>query len=46
MSITWTHRPDLSVFDILREAVHEIRESIMKVDRENPGNGKESEKSL
>jgi hypothetical protein len=24
VSITWTHRPDLSVFDILREAVREI----------------------
>ena len=27
VSIVWTHRPDLSVFDIMREAVKEIKES-------------------
>ena len=25
VSITWTHRPDLSAFDILREAIKEIK---------------------
>ena len=25
VSIVWTHRPDLSVFDILRESVQEIK---------------------
>ena len=28
VSITWTHRPDLSVFDILRETMKEIKNSI------------------
>ena len=46
VSIAWTHRPDLSVFDILREAVQEIRKTITKADREKPGSGKESERSL
>ena len=27
VSIVWTHRPDLSVSDIMREAVKEIKES-------------------
>ena len=27
VSIVWTHRPDLSVMDILRESVKEIKES-------------------
>ena len=27
VSIVWTHRPDLSVLDIMREAVKEIKES-------------------
>ena len=26
VSITWTHRPDLSVIDILREVVKEIKD--------------------
>lgn len=26
VSIVWTHRPDLSVFDILRESMKEIQE--------------------
>ena len=28
VSITWTHRPDLSVMDILGEAVKEIKNTI------------------
>ena len=28
VSIVWTHRPDLSVFDILRDAVKEIQSEI------------------
>ena len=43
MSIAWTHRPDLSVFDILREAAHEIRKTIKTADREISGSGKETE---
>ena len=27
VSIVWTHRPDLSVLDIMREAVKEIKKS-------------------
>lgn len=26
--ITWTHKPDLSVFDILKEAMKEIKNTI------------------
>ena len=43
VSIAWTHRPDLSVFDILKEMVQEIRKTIMKAGREKTGGGKESE---
>ena len=32
VSIVWTHRPDLSVFDIMREAVKEIK--IMRAGKE------------
>ena len=28
VSIVWTHRPDLSVFDILREVIKEIKNDI------------------
>ena len=34
VSIVWTHRPDLSVTDILREAVKEIKESRAGKDRQ------------
>ena len=30
VSITWTHRPDLSVFDILRAMVNEIKISVCR----------------
>ena len=30
VSIAWTHRPDLSVSDILREAVFEIKKKICR----------------
>jgi hypothetical protein len=32
VSITWTHRPELSVLDIMREAVKEIK--IMRAGKE------------
>ena len=34
VSIVWTHRPDLSVADIMREAVKEIRNSRAGMDRQ------------
>ena len=34
VSIVWTHRPDLSVIDILREAVKEIKKSGAGKDRQ------------
>ena len=45
VSITWTHRPDLSAVEILKEAVREIFRkirSIVKAVRYS-GGGKESE---
>ena len=34
VSIVWTHRPDLSVLDIMREAVKEIKNSRAGKDRQ------------
>lgn len=34
VSIVWTHRPDLSVIDIMREAVKEIKKSRAGEDRQ------------
>ena len=34
VSIVWTHRPDLSVIDIMREAVKEIKNSRAGKDRQ------------
>ena len=34
VSIVWTHRPDLSVLDIMREAVKEIKKSGARKDRQ------------
>ena len=34
VSITWTHRPELSVLDIMREAVKEIKNLIAGKDRQ------------
>lgn len=34
VSIAWTHRPDLSAFDILREAVKEIKISMCRKPRQ------------
>lgn len=34
VSIAWTHRPALSVFDILRESVKEIKNSRAGKDRQ------------
>lgn len=39
VSITWTHRPDLSAFDILREAINEIKISLCRLIRQK-GNKK------
>ena len=33
VSLVWTHRPDLSVMDILREAVQEIKNSCSQEKR-------------
>lgn len=33
VSITWTHRPDLSVADILRECVQEIKSWLREIIR-------------
>lgn len=42
VSITWTHRPDLSIVEIIKEAVRELIKTIFKVVRCR-GGGKESE---
>lgn len=34
VSIAWTHRPDLSAFDILREAMKEIKNTIAGKNRQ------------
>ena len=34
VSIVWTHRPDFSVMDIIREAVKEIKNSRAGKDRQ------------
>lgn len=34
VSIVWTHRPDFSVMDIIREAVKEIKSSRAGKDRQ------------
>lgn len=34
MSIVWTHRPDFSVMDIIREAMKEIKNSRAGKDRQ------------
>ena len=45
VSIAWTHRPDLSIVEIIKEAVRELIRTIVKAVRYS-GGGKESEKSL
>ena len=35
VSIVWTHRPDLSVMDILRESVREIKND-MRAGKDRP----------
>lgn len=40
VSIVWTHRPDLSVFGILRESVNEIKEYL------KAGKGRQKGKSI
>ena len=42
VSIVWTHRPDLSVFDILRDAVKEIKNARAGKDRKK---GKQNEQN-
>ena len=34
VSITWTHRPDLSVLDILGECMKEVKNSLCREDRQ------------
>ena len=40
VSIAWTHRPDLSVGDILREAIFEIENTMSRKIRKNRGTGR------
>ncbi len=40
VSIVWTHRPDLSVMDILRESVQEIKNDM------RAGKGRQKGKSI
>lgn len=35
VSIVWTHRPDLSVMDILRECMREIKNSRSKGEKQH-----------
>ena len=45
VSITWTHRPDLSIVEIIKEAVREILRTIKTIFKavRCSGGGKESE---